>query len=120
MNARTSTLLAALVLGFGGSAFAQEATYEYPQAATVGVSRAAVLAELAQARSEGTLQVSEVNWPAAPAFVAQKTRAQVRGEAIAAAASGELQARTGEPHSFDGRAPAGKRGSVEVIRIAAR
>jgi len=120
MNARTTTLVAALVLGFGGSAFAQEATYEYPQAATVGVSRAAVLADLAQARSEGTLQVSEVNWPAAPAFVAQKSRAQVRDEAIAAVASGDVLARTGEPHSFDGRTPAGKRGNVELIRVAAR
>lgn len=120
MNARISTLLAALVLGAGGSAFAGEATYEYPQAVTSSVSRAAVLADLAQARSEGTLQVSEVNWPAAPAFVAQKSRPQVRDEAIAAAASGELLARTGEPHSFDGRAPAGKRGIVELIRVAAR
>lgn len=120
MNARTSILVAALTLGFGGTAFAQEATYEYPQAAKVGVSRAAVLADLAQARSEGTLQVSEVNWPAQAAFVAQKSRAEVRGEAIAAAASGELQARTGEPQSFDGRTLPGKRGTVEVIKVAAR
>lgn len=120
MNARTSALFAALVLGFGGTAFAQEATYEYPQAVTVGASRAAVLAELAQARSEGTLQVGEANWPAAPAFMAQKSRAQVRAEAVAALASGDLLALHGEPHSFDGRAPAGKRGSVEVIQIAKR
>jgi hypothetical protein len=120
MNARTTTLIAALALGLGGTAFAQEATYQYPQAAQAGVSRAAVLADLAQARSEGTLQVSEVNWPAAPAFVAQLSRAQARGEAIAAAASGELQARTGEPYSFDGRTLPGKRGSVEVINVATR
>jgi Domain of unknown function (DUF4148) len=120
MNARTTTLIAALTLGFGSAAFAQEATYQYPQAATVGVSRAAVLADLAQARTDGTLQVTEVNWPAAPAFVAQKSRAQARGEAIAAAASGELQARTGEPQSFDGRTLPGRRGTVDVINVAAR
>jgi hypothetical protein len=120
MNARTSILVAALAIGFGGTAFAQEATYEYPQAVTVGLSRAAVLADLAQARADGTLQVSEVQWPALPAFVAQKTRAQARGEAIAAAANGELQARTGEPQSFDGRALPGKRGTVDIINVAAR
>lgn len=119
MNARTSTLIAALALGFGGAAFAQEATYDYPQPATSSVTRAAVLAELAQARADGTLQVTEANWPALPAFVAQKSRNDVRGEAIAARASGELQARTGEPQSFDGRTPA-KRGTVEVMRVAAR
>ncbi len=120
MNARTSALIAALAIGFGGTAFAQEATYEHAQAAKVGVSRAAVLADLARARSEGTLQVSEVNWPALSAFVAQKSRAEARGEAIAAAASGELQARTGEPQSFDGRTLPGKRGTVEMIKVAAR
>ena len=40
MNTRTSALVAALAIGFGGTAFAQEATYEYPQAAVSGVSRA--------------------------------------------------------------------------------
>jgi len=120
MNARTSTLIAALALGFGSAAFAQEATYEYPQATTAGVTRAAVQADLAQARTEGTLQVSEVNWPALPAFVAQKSRADARGEAIAAARSGELQARTAEPQSFDGRTLPGKRGTVDVINVATR
>ncbi len=120
MNARTSTLIAALAIGFGSTAFAQEATYEYPQAVTVGVSRAAVLADLARARAEGTLQVSEANWPALPAIVSQKSRDQARGEAIAAAASGELQARTGEPQSFDGRTLPGKRGTIGVINVAAR
>lgn len=118
MNARTSTLFAALAIGFAGTAFAQEATYELPQPASSTVSRAAVLAELAQARSQGTLQVSEANWPALPAFVAQKSRDQVRGEAIAARAGG-LEA-YGEPHSFDGRTQPGKRGTVEVTRVAAR
>lgn len=120
MNARTSTLLAALAVGFAGTAFAGEATYEYPQAATVGVSRAAVLADLAQARSEGTLQIGEVNFPAQPTFVAQKSRVEVRSEAIAAARSGDLHARTAEPHSFDGRTLPGKRGTVDVINVAAR
>ncbi|MBI5721826.1 MAG: DUF4148 domain-containing protein [Burkholderiales bacterium] len=120
MNARTSTLIAALAIGFGGAAFAQEATYEYPQATTSSVTRAAVLADLAQARADGTLQVSEANWPVLPVFVSQKSRAQVRGEAIVAAASGELQARTGEPQSFDGRTLPGKRGTVDVINVAAR
>ena len=55
-----------------------------------------------------------------PAFVAQKSRDQVRGEAIAAVASGELRARTGEPQSFDGRTLPGKRGTVDVINVAAR
>lgn len=64
--------------------------------------------------------MSEVNWPALPAFVAQKSRDQARGEAIAAARSGELQARTGEPQSFDGRSLRGKRGTVDVINVAAR
>jgi hypothetical protein len=96
----TRTHIAALFISLAatGPAFAQETTVELPQPVVSSVSRAAVVAALDQARANGTLQISEANWPATT-FVSQKTRAQVREETLMAIASGELRALNQEPYS---------------------
>jgi len=99
---KTYTIISALSLAaaytFSGTAHAQEATYDYPQAAASAKSRAAVMAEVVQARADGTLQVSEAGWPQV-AFVPQKSRAEVRAETLAAIRSGELRELNSEPQS---------------------
>src|SRR5688572_18007203 len=99
----STTLLAALSLSFAaaGSAFAQEATYELPQAAASSVSRADVLAELKQARADGTLQLTEFDRNQGERFVAQRSRDEVRAETLAAIRSGELQALNRDHNGFD-------------------
>lgn len=83
-----------------GAAFAQEAVYELPQPATSSVNRAAVQAELAAARSAGTLQATEADFQKLPQLASAKTRAIVRGEVLAVGAD-ELHAVDREPQGFD-------------------
>jgi hypothetical protein len=99
----TTKLIAALALSFAasGAALAQEATYEYPQASTSTVTRAQVLAELQQARADGTLHITEGQTHKPASFVAQRSRAEVRAEAKAAAASGESRLLNGETNAFE-------------------
>ena len=78
---------------FAGGAMAQEAVAR-PLPPISDKTRAAVHAELLQARADGTLQVTEFHAP--QAFVAQKSRAQVRSELLEAIASGELDTRNDE------------------------
>jgi hypothetical protein len=99
----SSIIAAALVLAAATSVSAQEATYELPQPAASTTTRAAVTAELAQARADGSLQVTESDRQAWAPFVATRSRAEVAAETRAAAASGELQALHGETNSFDGQ-----------------
>lgn len=89
----TTTLAA---IGFAGApAFAQEATYEYPQAVTSAVTRAQVQAELAQARLDGSLKVWSTTYNHMAAAKSVKARADVRAEllagdrAVASAMTGE-------------------------------
>jgi Domain of unknown function (DUF4148) len=89
---KTSTLFAAIALTVAttGAAFAQEATYDYPQAATSQKSRAEVVAELRQAQAEGTLHIGEASYRAPERIISTVTRAEVRAQTLAAIASGEL------------------------------
>lgn len=90
----------AITLAASGAAMAQEATYEYPQAAVSSTTRAAVQAELQQARANGQLQVGEALVGPTTTFVAQRSREDVRTETRSARASGKLRALNEEAISF--------------------
>ncbi|MCW5611957.1 MAG: hypothetical protein KIS83_14975 [Rubrivivax sp.] len=117
----TRSIIVALSLGIAATgAFASagagagEAVYEYPMSATSQASRADVHGALLQAG--GAVHVSEATGQDWTPALATRSRDAVRAEAVAALASGEIQARTAEGGSFDGRvSPA----QVPVI-IAAR
>ncbi len=105
---KTTQLFAAIALTFAaasGPVLAQEATYDYPQAAMSQVSRAAVLADLATARAEGSLQINEASTSGENRFIAQRSRDGVRAEARSAARNGQIAALTAEPHDFDVATP---------------
>ena len=100
---KTSTLVAALALSFvasGAALAAGEATYEKPQATSSQTSRADVVAQLNQARSNGTLIVTEADRQENTPFTSQRTRAEVRSETLAAIASGEAAALNSETNAF--------------------
>lgn len=61
---KTTHLIAALAVSFAvsGVALAQEATYEYPQAATSTMTRAQVQAELAAARADGSIKAWSISY----------------------------------------------------------
>ena len=98
----TTRIIAALALTFAaaGSAMAQEATYDYPQALSSQTTRAAVQAELQAARAEGSLIVNEASVGGATQFLAQRSRPAVKAEAVMALRSGQTQVLTAEPHDF--------------------
>jgi hypothetical protein len=97
-------LFAAIALAAAAAgASAQEATYEYPQPAGSVTTRAAVQAELLQARQAGTLIVGEYASQQWPASVSTLSRAEVNAAVLAAKASGELPAIHGENGTFDGK-----------------
>lgn len=74
---------AVAALGFAGAAAqAQEATYEYPQAAVSNVTRAQVQAELAQAKRDGSTRVWSTSYNHMAAAKAMKTRAEVQAELL--------------------------------------
>lgn len=86
MNKLTQVLATATLgaLGFAAiPAFAQEATYELPQATTSNVTRAQVQAELAQARVDGSMRVWSTTYNHMAAAKSVKTRADVRAELLA-------------------------------------
>ncbi len=99
---KTSTLFATLAasvavsLAASGAALAQEATYEYPQATASQTARAAVAAELKQARAEGRVLVGEAEVRHSAPFIPGATRAEVKAQAVAALASGEFRNLHGE------------------------
>ncbi|MBI5721210.1 MAG: DUF4148 domain-containing protein [Burkholderiales bacterium] len=104
--------------GFGGQAFAQEATYELPQPAVSTKTRAEVRAELLQARQEGTVLATEADFQRQPAFVAAKSRAEVAAESRADVVAS--RALTAEPYGFDAPQVAVLQGSARVVASAAR
>jgi Domain of unknown function (DUF4148) len=115
----TTKLIAALALSFAasGAALAQEATYEYPQVSTSTVTRAQVIAELQQARLDGSYGVTERDTYKPAVFIAQRSRADVRAEAMAAAATGEQNHLHGETNAFDVAVkPAGSK--TEAMAVA--
>jgi hypothetical protein len=99
----STTLIAALAVSFAasGAALAQEATYEYPQAVVSTVTRAAVQADLAQARADGTLRVTEADFNRHTPSVTHLSRGAVKAELLAAIASGELQRLNRDHNGFD-------------------
>ena len=115
---KTTTLFAAIAvtLAASASAMAQEASYDYPQAAVSQTTRAAVLADLATARAEGTLQVNEASVGKEGPFMAQRSRDAVRAEARLAVRSGQTAALTAEPHAFGITVPA----AVAPVAVAAK
>lgn len=117
MNTRI-VAVAALAFAAAGSAFAQEATYELPQPAVSQTTRAAVLAELTQAREQGFRIVGEAGWPVQPTMTASSlTRAEVMAAARAAQADPAWQGITGESNAFDiAVAPAGAQPRVAMAR----
>ena len=99
---KTSTLVAAVASLFAAAgASAQQATYELPQPVTSVTTRAAVMAELQQARADGTLQVTEWDRQAGTPTASTRSRDDVQTEARAAAASGSIHVLVGEPQGFD-------------------
>lgn len=100
MKFSTLFAAAATVLAAAG-AQAQEATYQLPQPVTSQITRAAVMAELQQARANGTLQATEWDRQAATPSASTRSRTDVQAEARAAVASGASQALSAEPSGFD-------------------
>ena len=99
---KTSTLIAAVATVFAAAgASAQEATYELPQPMASVTTRAAVMADLQQARADGTLQVTEWDRQAVTPIVSTRSRGDVQTEARTAAANGSIHALVGEPQGFD-------------------
>lgn len=102
----TRSIIAALSLsvaatGAFASAGAGEAAYQLPLPATSQASRSDVLAALLN--NGGVVHVSEATGQDWNPALASRSRGEVRAEAVAALASGEIQARTAEGGSFDGR-----------------
>ncbi|MCU0812999.1 MAG: DUF4148 domain-containing protein [Burkholderiaceae bacterium] len=112
-----SLLVAAIALVAAAGASAQEAVYEQPQPVASATTRAAVVADLQQARANGTLLVTEADKQAWGPFVTTRSRAEVRAEVLDAAASGELQALHAETNSFDGQVA--KRAAADASRVVA-
>jgi len=114
----TTKLIAALALSFAasGAALAQEATYEYPHANASTVTRAQVTAELQQARLDGSYGITERDTYKPAVFIAQRSRADVRAEAKAAAATGEQSQLHGETNAFDVAVkPAGSKAEAMAV-----
>ncbi len=77
------TIAAVAALGYAvGPAFAQEATYEYPQAVAGSATRAQVQAELAQAKRDGSARVWSTTYNHMAAARSLKSRADVQAEVL--------------------------------------
>ena len=117
----TTTLFAAIALSFAaaGSAFAQDATDNIPLPAVSQLSRAQVLADLAQSRAAGTAIVNDVELQAAAPFVSVRSRDAVRAETQQTLVSGGFRVLNGERAGFEDQAPA--RGSrIVQVQMAAK
>ena len=114
---RNASILAAAILA-AGSAFAiqGEATYEYPQAVASSITRAAVQADLLQARADGSLQVTEADFQRQPALASSTTRQAVLTERRAAASTGALIG-TAERYGYDDVAPTASKVSLKFAAL---
>lgn len=115
-----STVIAAATVFAVAGAGAQEATFELPQPVASQTTRAAVKAELQQARANGTLQVTEWDRQVATPSASIRSRAEVQAEARAALASGASRALVAEPHGFDGGVAADGTGVAPHLIAAAK
>lgn len=87
MNKLTQVFATAAIaaIGYAGApAFAQQATYEYPQAVAGDATRAQVQAELAQAKRDGSTRVWSTTYNHMAAAKSMKTRAEVQAEVLGA------------------------------------
>lgn len=101
MNTRTLIALATFALAAGtGSAFAQEAGSDAWMNAQSGKTRAEVMAELKQARADGSIRAASAGY--LNPLVSSTTREDVRSQTLAAARSGELARVDAEAWLFDG------------------
>ncbi len=74
---------AVAVIGFASApSFAQQATYEYPQALAGSATRAQVQGELAQAKRDGTTRVWSTTYNHMAAAKSLKSRAEVQAEVL--------------------------------------
>lgn len=92
MNTRqrlASVAIAAFAAMAGTTAFAQEATSDAWMNAASTKTRAAVQAELKQARADGSIRFASAGYM--EKLASTKTREAVKAETLAARASGELQ-----------------------------
>ena len=90
MKTTYQLLFAAALTAFGAAATAQEWTPDPEVNVPLTKSREQVLAELQQARLDGTINASADNYVAP--FKSVRTREEVRAEVVAARESGELEA----------------------------
>jgi hypothetical protein len=116
---KTYFAVAALSFAFAGIAHADGAEYQAPQPATSATTRAAVLADLADARAKGLIQTGEREWPQV-AFSSQRSRAEVRAETLQAIASGELRFLNQEPQSAFGVFEAKHKATDALVTAAAK
>ena len=103
---------AAALLAFAAPAAAQEATYVYPHTLVVAKTRAEVKAELAAARADGTLVVSEAGYSFgdgrgalrhAPAgAMTSEARLMAKADTSIQRVRAELSTSSFELQSFDG------------------
>jgi Domain of unknown function (DUF4148) len=116
---KTYFAVAALSFAFAGIAHADGAEYQLPQPNTSTVTRAQVLAELAEARAQGLLPIGEADVPRV-AFTSQRTRAEVRAETLQAIASGELRFLNQEPQSAFGTFVPKRQAPAALVTAAAK
>jgi hypothetical protein len=120
---KTTTLIAAVALSFAaaGSAFAQDATDNLQLPAVSEVTRAQVMADLAQTQAAGTLSANEFERNAAAPFVATRSRDAVRAEVRQALGSDGLRVLSGERAGFERQSPAwGNKVAPTQMAIATR
>jgi hypothetical protein len=84
---RTVIAAAAFAAFASPFAMAQEATPDYPTVSTSTLSRAAVIADLNQARADGSIRFWSTTYNPLAAARSERTRAAVQAEAVAASAS---------------------------------
>jgi hypothetical protein len=106
MNAKHIIASVSLLIA-AAAAMAEPAELNFPNAVAgqqSGLTREQVKADVLQARADGELDFSEVNYPPLAAAKSGLTRAQVKADVIAARANGELDLNdTNYPSFFDGR-----------------
>jgi hypothetical protein len=91
---------AAFGIATSGAAFAQEATYEYPQALSAVVSRSAVQAEAVQALASRSLRGTDAGYNVLKSSPVTLSRAEVKADLMAALAHGDIQRLTAESNAF--------------------
>ena len=85
---KTSTLVAALAVSIAasGAAFAQEATYDYPQPVVSTKTRAQVQSELFAARADGSIKAWSISYNPLALARSERSRDSVKAESGSAIA----------------------------------